>query len=78
MIFKIEDCDFGEVSVFYYPEKSVITAEGLSIKDVPADYDTDQIMKMWGVFKAHYNTYGMVACSYHDIDKMNEIMSEEV
>ena len=76
LIFKIDDSDFGEVSVFYYPEASAIIADSLYIKNVPADYDIRQIFKMWCVFKAHYDTYGMVVCFYSQIDEMDEMMSK--
>ena len=63
-IFTIKDNDFGDVEVKYCPESKNITADGLTISEVPADYSNEVIMKAWRFFKTNYYNYGVVGATY--------------
>ena len=67
LIYILEDEDFGDVNVFYYPEAKTIVADDLCVKEVPDDYQIQEIMNAWTMFKNHYGEYGTMWILYEQI-----------
>lgn len=63
----INDDDFGEVAVYYYPENNVIVADDMVISGVPETYETAMVEFAWRVYKEHYCDYGSMSVSYNSI-----------
>lgn len=72
----INDCDFGDVPCYYYPEAKTITADGLTITEVPDDWSMDMLELAWDTFKYWYCEYGAIAATYEQIPYLNHMISD--
>lgn len=68
----IPDEDFGRVDFIYHREYNSITANVLSIFDVPKDFKVEDIIRAWYIFKAHYDG-SCVGVNYEQIADMENL-----